>query len=110
MLVYLETKWVTNYLKSDLVITIGYDPIEYEASNWNKELDTKIINVDEEHAEITNYMQPVKELIGNIASTIDMISEHVNEPFINQDHLDELEKLRGEITKQLELKQLTKKV
>ena len=27
-----------------------------------------------------------------------MISEHVNEPFINQDHLDELEKLRGEIT------------
>ena len=36
-------------------------------------------------------MQPVKELIGNIASTIDMISEHVNEPFINQDHLDELE-------------------
>ena len=26
-----------------------------------------------------------------------MISEHVNEPFINQDHLDELEKLRGEI-------------
>ena len=42
--------------KSDLVITIGYDPIEYEASNWNKELDTKIINVDEEHAEITNYM------------------------------------------------------
>ena len=84
--------------KSDLVITIGYDPIEYEASNWNKELDTKIINVDEEHAEITNYMQPVKELIGNIAGTIDMISEHVNEPFINQDHLDELEKLRGEIT------------
>lgn len=83
--------------KSDLVITIGYDPIEYEASNWNKELDTKIINVDEEHAEITNYMQPVKELIGNIAGTIDMISEHVNEPFINQDHLDELEKLRGEI-------------
>ena len=38
-------------------------------------------------------MQPVKELIGNIAGTIDMISEHVNEPFINQDHLDELEKL-----------------
>ena len=84
--------------KADLVVAIGYDPIEYEASNWNKELDTKIINVDEEHAEITNYMQPVKELIGNIAGTIDMISEHVNEPFINQDHLDELEKLRGEIT------------
>ena len=26
--------------KADLVVAIGYDPIEYEASNWNKELDT----------------------------------------------------------------------
>ena len=42
-------------------------------------------------------MQPVKELIGNIAGTIELISEHVDEPFINQDHLDELEKLRAEI-------------
>ena len=32
--------------KSDLVVTIGYDPIEYEASNWNKELETQIINID----------------------------------------------------------------
>lgn len=46
--------------KSDLVVTIGYDPIEYEASNWNKELDTQIINIDEVQAEITNYMQPKK--------------------------------------------------
>lgn len=46
--------------KSDLVVTIGYDPIEYEASNWNKELETQIINIDEVQAEITNYMQPKK--------------------------------------------------
>ena len=30
--------------KADLVVAIGYDPIEYEASNWNKELDTEIIS------------------------------------------------------------------
>ncbi|RAV24968.1 acetolactate synthase AlsS, partial [Staphylococcus warneri] len=81
--------------KSDLVVTIGYDPIEYEASNWNKELDTKVINIDEVPAEITNYMQPTKELIGNIAGTIEMISDKVDEPFINQQHLDELEQLRA---------------
>ncbi|NGW01316.1 acetolactate synthase AlsS, partial [Staphylococcus aureus] len=52
--------------KSDLVVTIGYDPIEYEASNWNKELETQIINIDEVQAEITNYMQPKKEVSGNI--------------------------------------------
>ena len=81
--------------KSDLVLTIGYDPIEYEASNWNKELDTKIINIDEVQAEISNHMQPVKELIGNIAGTIDIISDKVNAPFINSSDLDELEKLRA---------------
>ena len=90
--------------KSDLVVTIGYDPIEYEASNWNKELDTKVINIDEVPAEITNYMQPTKELIGNIAGTIEMISDKVDEPFINQQHLDELEQLRAHIVEETGIK------
>lgn len=90
--------------KSDLVVTIGYDPIEYEASNWNKELDTQIINIDEVQAEITNYMQPKKELIGNIAKTIEMISDKVDEPFINQQHLDELEQLRAHIDEETGIK------
>ncbi|HGO1780633.1 TPA: acetolactate synthase AlsS [Staphylococcus aureus] len=90
--------------KSDLVVTIGYDPIEYEASNWNKELDTQIINIDEVQAKITNYMQPKKELIGNIAKTIEMISVKVDEPFINQQHLDELEQLRTHIDEETGIK------
>ncbi|HFH2425242.1 TPA: acetolactate synthase AlsS [Staphylococcus aureus] len=90
--------------KSDLVVTIGYDPIEYEASNWNKELDTQIINIDEVQAEITNYMQPKKELIGNIAKTIEMISVKVDEPFIKQQHLDELEQLRTHIDEETGIK------
>ncbi|HDG5410184.1 TPA: acetolactate synthase AlsS [Staphylococcus aureus] len=90
--------------KSDLVVTIGYDPIEYEASNWKKELDTQIINIDEVQAEITNYMQPKKELIGNIAKTIEMISVKVDEPFINQQHLDELEQLRTHIDEETGIK------
>lgn len=90
--------------KSDLVVTIGYDPIEYEASNWNKQLDTQIINIDEVQAEITNYMQPKKELIGNIAKTIEMISDKVDEPFINQQHLDELEQLRTHIDEETGIK------
>lgn len=46
--------------KVDLVVAIGYDPIEYEASNWNKELDTEIIVIDEVQAEITNFLRPKK--------------------------------------------------
>ena len=83
--------------KADLVVAIGYDPIEYEASNWNKELDTQIISIDEVHAEITNYLRPKKELVGNIAGTIQMMSEKVSEPIIDQKHLDDLEELRANI-------------
>ncbi|OLF30476.1 acetolactate synthase large subunit [Staphylococcus aureus] len=83
--------------KADLVVTIGYDPIEYEASNWNKELETEIIVIDEVQAEITNFLRPKKELIGNIAGTIQLLSKNVHEPIINQSRLDDLERLRADV-------------
>lgn len=83
--------------KADLVVTIGYDPIEYEASNWNKELETEIIVIDEVQAEITNFLRPKKELIGSIAGTIQLLSENVHEPIINQSRLDDLERLRADV-------------
>ncbi|GGG99182.1 acetolactate synthase AlsS [Staphylococcus pragensis] len=83
--------------KADLVVTIGYDPIEYEASNWNKELDTDIIAIDEVQAEITNFLRPKKELVGNIAGTIQLLSEHIDGTIIDQKHLDDLEQLRADI-------------
>lgn len=60
--------------RSDLVIAIGYDPIEYEARNWNAEKDARIIVIDEVPMEIDQYMQPEAELIGSIAKTIEKLS------------------------------------
>ncbi|WP_317945746.1 acetolactate synthase AlsS [Carnobacterium maltaromaticum] len=59
--------------RSDLVITIGYDPIEYEARNWNAESDADIIVIDSTTAEIDQYFQPEKELVGDIAQTLDFL-------------------------------------
>ncbi len=56
--------------RSDLVLAIGYDPIEYEARNWNAEKDAKIIVIDDTPAEIDGFMQPEKELIGDIAGNL----------------------------------------
>lgn len=56
--------------RSDLIIAIGYDPIEYEARNWNAEKDAKIIVIDDTPAEIDGFMQPEKELIGDIAGNL----------------------------------------
>ena len=59
--------------KADLVIAIGYDPIEYEARNWNAEISARIIVIDVEQAEIDTYFQPERELIGSIEDTLDLL-------------------------------------
>ena len=64
--------------KSDLVIAIGYDPIEYEARNWNAEISARVIVIDIEPAEIDTYFQPERELIGDIANTLDLLLPAIN--------------------------------
>ncbi|HEO4439599.1 TPA: acetolactate synthase AlsS [Streptococcus agalactiae] len=59
--------------RADLVIAIGYDPIEYEARNWNAEISVRIIVIDVEQAEIDTYFQPERELIGDMAHTLDLL-------------------------------------
>ncbi|HGD6469138.1 TPA: acetolactate synthase AlsS [Streptococcus agalactiae] len=59
--------------RADLVIAIGYDPIEYEARNWNAEISAGIIVIDVEQAEIDTYFQPERELIGDMAHTLDLL-------------------------------------
>ncbi|MDR0297637.1 MAG: acetolactate synthase AlsS [Streptococcaceae bacterium] len=59
--------------RADLVIAVGYDPIEYEARNWNAEIDSRVIVIDDAMAEIDTYYQPERELIGDIAATLDSL-------------------------------------
>ena len=80
--------------RSDLVIAIGYDPIEYEARNWNAEKDARVIVVDEVPAEIDQFLQPEEELIGNIASTLDLLTDAITEYDISADARDYLTTLQ----------------
>ncbi len=59
---------------ADLVITIGYDPVEYEPRNWNAEGDARIIDIDSAPAEIDHNFQPETELIGDIEQTLDILT------------------------------------
>ncbi len=60
--------------KADLVITVGYDPIEYDPKSWNASGDRTIVHIDDIMADIDHYYQPVTELVGNIALTLDRIN------------------------------------
>ncbi|MFC6180641.1 acetolactate synthase AlsS [Lactiplantibacillus daowaiensis] len=59
--------------KSDLVIAIGYDPIEYEPRNWNAEGKSRIVVIDAMRAELDHNFQPETELVGDIAQTLDFL-------------------------------------
>ncbi|MDQ0929515.1 acetolactate synthase-1/2/3 large subunit [Bacillus atrophaeus] len=61
--------------QADVVLTIGYDPIEYDPKFWNVKGDRTIIHLDEIQADIDHAYQPELELIGDIASTVPHI-EH----------------------------------
>jgi len=55
---------------ADLVITIGYDAVEYWPSLWNKDRDRTIVHIDVVAAEIENDYIPAVELIGSIEETL----------------------------------------
>ncbi|KLO73480.1 acetolactate synthase [Enterococcus cecorum] len=83
--------------RSDLVIAVGYDPIEYEARNWNAEKDAKIIVIDKIPAEIDPYMQPERELIGSIADTLYLLSEAIADYELPTDSLEYLDGLQQKL-------------
>ncbi len=63
--------------QSDLVITVGYDAIEYEPRNWNKENDLNIVALDTTPVQIDNNFVPKRQLVGNIAQSLDLLAERI---------------------------------
>jgi acetolactate synthase-1/2/3 large subunit len=64
--------------KADVIITIGYDPIEYDPEIWNKyESTKKIIHIDNSPAEIHSTYLPAIELMGDIAANISELGKYL---------------------------------
>ena len=63
---------------ADLVVTIGYDPIEFEPGLWNRGKKRNLIHIDVLEADIDNHYRPQVELVGNIAATVRAMTDHVN--------------------------------
>jgi len=63
---------------ADLVIAIGYDPVEFEPGFWNRGKKRKLIHIDVTSADVDNDYRPQFELIGNIRATVGALIDHVN--------------------------------
>jgi acetolactate synthase I/II/III large subunit len=62
---------------ADLVISVGYDPIEYWPSLWNGTRKRRIIHVDVLPADLDNCYCPSVELTGDIAQTLGALTPYI---------------------------------
>ncbi|MDE8742760.1 acetolactate synthase AlsS [Pectobacterium polaris] len=67
--------------QADVIVTVGYSPIEYDPVLWNSGKAT-LIHIDVLRAEIDSAYRPDIELLGNIAMTVDTLNACISEPFI----------------------------
>ncbi|CAB3750886.1 Acetolactate synthase, catabolic [Paraburkholderia humisilvae] len=82
---------------ADVVITIGYDPVEYDPSIWNSTSKRPVIHIDALPADLDNCYCPAVELTGDIGQTLAALSPRVDRharPAIASSMLDAIDKER----------------
>jgi acetolactate synthase I/II/III large subunit len=63
---------------ADLVISVGYDPVEYWPPEWNANNRRKVIHIDVLPADLDNSYQPYVELTGDIAQTLNALTPQLS--------------------------------
>lgn len=79
---------------ADVLITVGYDAVEYDPVLWNNNVDRTIVHVDSLPADIDNHYQPTLELLGDVAATLNALSDGLIGLTITQDYQDEIAEQR----------------
>ncbi|MCH2135500.1 MAG: acetolactate synthase AlsS [Phycisphaerales bacterium] len=59
--------------QADLIVTVGFDPVEYDPSIWNAGRQGAIVHIDAIESDSDVHYQPQEELVGDLASTIEAI-------------------------------------
>lgn len=63
---------------ADLVITLGYDMVEYQPRLWNPDGTKSVIHADFLPTEIDNKYHPEIEVVGDLAHTLWMFNERID--------------------------------
>jgi len=56
--------------RADVLVSVGFDPVEYDPRLWNSDPTRTVIHIDEVPADIDNHYQPTLELRGDITATL----------------------------------------
>ena len=58
---------------ADVLVTIGYDPVEYDPGLWNVGAGRAIVHIDSSGAALDNDYRPTLELRGDVTATVDQL-------------------------------------
>jgi acetolactate synthase I/II/III large subunit len=99
-----ESDYALNALKlADVVISIGYDLVEYSPKNWNGSNLKKIIHIDSTTAEVDNYYNPDIEISGDLKLTMNLlinsVKKYQNEIQINSINKQKIIRTRARFRK-----------
>ena len=88
---------------ADVIITLGYDMVEYHPELWNSKGDKHIIHADFLPAEIDASYNPETEIIGDLAQTLSMLIQKVDERQGISFDLNQQAATRRDMTQELEV-------
>jgi acetolactate synthase-1/2/3 large subunit len=86
---------------ADLVVTVGFDPVEYEPSLWNKGRNRDLIHIDTVLSDIDRDYRPNIELTGDIAATLRALAGNLKVRTLTSEKalLDEIAHERADFAK-----------
>ena len=82
---------------ADLVITLGFDMVEYHPQLWNPAGDKRVLHADFLPAEIDAHYHPEIELVGDLAHALWMLNERVDAEGLPAFDLDDQRACRADM-------------
>jgi acetolactate synthase-1/2/3 large subunit len=86
-----HVNWVIE--DADLVITVGYNLVEYPPAVWNEGKDKRILHIDFVEAEPDLYYRPEGEVVGDISHALWAIRTHIGDASFDNAHHAELREI-----------------
>ena len=80
---------------ADLVITLGFDMVEYHPLLWNPNRDKRILHADFLPAEIDENYHPETEVVGDLAHALWMLNKRIDEHGLPDFELDTQHEVRA---------------
>ena len=70
---------------ADIIVAVGYDPVEYDPSIWNHLRRAKLIHIDSNRADIDSFYSPAVEVLGDVAASLSALLELVRSVVLEPD-------------------------